>query len=358
MNKLMDKLKAAGSIKYASELSESAFFNKKDMITTSIPALNIALSGKVDGGLTPGITFLAGPSRHFKSLFGLLMVQAYLAKYPDAICLFVDSEFGITPEYIKSVGVPVERVLHVPVEHIEQLKFDLTKRLEGIERGDKVIVFIDSVGNLASKKEVDDALDGKSAADMTRAKQLKSLFRIITPHFTTKDIPCVVVNHTYMEQSMYPKAIMSGGTGPMYSANQVFIIGKQQNKDGKETVGYNFIINVEKSRYVKEKSKIPIEVTYEGGISKWSGLLDIAMTTGHVVKPSNGWYSKVDMETGEIESKKYRYNDTQNKDFWLPILTGKTFRDAVEKKYTVSHGAIIKEEDDVESVYEGIDAED
>lgn len=211
MSKLMDRLKAAGSIKTANILEDSVFFNKKDMITTNIPALNIALSGKIDGGLTSGITFLAGPSRHFKSLFGLIMVKAYLTKYPDAVCLFVDSEFGITPEYIKSVGIDTNRVLHVPIEHIEQLKFDLSKRLEEIERGDRVIVFIDSVGNLASKKEVEDALDGKSAADMTRAKQLKSLFRIITPHFTTKDIPCVVVNHTYMEQTMYPKAIMSGG---------------------------------------------------------------------------------------------------------------------------------------------------
>jgi len=56
-----------------------------------------------------------------------------------------------------------------------------------------------------------------------------------------------------MEQALYPKTIMSGGTGPMYSANTVFFIGKQQEKDGTEVVGYNFIINVEKSRYVREK---------------------------------------------------------------------------------------------------------
>lgn len=358
MSKLMDRLKAAGSIKTANILEDSVFFNKKDMITTNIPALNIALSGKIDGGLTSGITFLAGPSRHFKSLFGLIMVKAYLTKYPDAVCLFVDSEFGITPEYIKSVGIDTNRVLHVPIEHIEQLKFDLSKRLEEIERGDRVIVFIDSVGNLASKKEVEDALDGKSVADMTRARQLKSLFRIITPHFTTKDIPCVVVNHTYMEQTMYPKAIMSGGTGPMYSANQVFIIGKQQEKDGTELTGYNFIINVEKSRYVREKSKIPIEVSFEGGISKWSGLLDIALETGYVVKPSNGWYSKIDSSTGEVEDKKFRKSDTNTKDFWMPLLTNKQFREAVENMYMVSHGDIMKHDDTVEDVYDNIVEDD
>ena len=345
MSDLLNRIKKAGSIKLAEKLSESTLFYDKDMIPTDIPALNIALSGKLSGGLSPGLTILAGPSKHFKSMFGLMMVKAYLNTYTDSVCLFMDSEFGITPEYIKSVGIDTDRVLHVPIEHIEQLKFDLVKRLEEIKRGDKVIIFIDSIGNLASKKEVDDALDEKSVTDMTRAKTLKSLFRIITPHFTTKDLPCVVVNHTYMEQTMYPKAIMSGGTGPMYSANQVFIIGKQQEKEGTEIVGYNFIINVEKSRYVKEKSKIPVSVSFNGGISKWSGLLELALESGHVIKPSNGWYAKVDVETGEVEEKKYRLKDTDTKDFWLPIVTSKSFNDFVQSKYQIAHGDIIKDED-------------
>lgn len=340
---LMDRLKKAGSVKTADVLSNSSFFNAKDMIDTNIPALNIALSGSLEGGLTPGLTIIAGPSRHFKSMFGLLMVKAYLSKYQDAVCLFLDSEFGITPDYISSVGIDTNRVLHVPIEHIEQLKFDISKRLEEINRGDHVIVFIDSIGNLASKKEVDDAADEKSVADMSRAKQIKSLFRIITPHFTTKDIPCLVVNHTYMEQALYPKTIMSGGTGPMYSANTVFFIGKQQEKEGTEVVGYNFIINVEKSRYVREKSKIPVTVKHDGGISRWSGLLDMAIESGHVVKPSNGWYSRVDKETGEIEEKKFRIKDTDTKEFWMPILTTKSFHDWVKETYQVSNGAIISD---------------
>ena len=180
---------------------------------------------------------------------------------------------------------------------------------------------------------------------------------MVTPHLTLKDIPMVVVNHTYKTLELYSKDVVGGGTGSYYSADNIFILGRQQEKDGKETVGYNFIINVEKSRYVKEKSKIPIEVTYEGGISKWSGLLDIAMITGHVVKPSNGWYSRVDMDTGEIEDKKHRYESTQTKDFWMPILTSKTFQAAVEKLYTVSHGSIIKEEDSVSEVLAAIEDE-
>jgi hypothetical protein len=217
-------------------------------------------------------------------------------------------------------------------------------QINNIERGDHVLICIDSVGNLASKKEVDDALEGKSVADMTRAKQMKSLFRMITPHLTIKDIPMVVVNHTYSEIGLFPKQIVSGGTGIYYSASNIFIIGRQQEKDGTDVVGYNFIINVEKSRFVREKSKIPVEVTFEGGISTWSGLLDVAIEGTFVVKPYNGWYSKVDMKTGEVEEKKYRVKDTYTKEFWMPILQSKAFRDYIEGRYKVASIDIVGEE--------------
>ena len=154
----------------------------------------------------------------------------------------------------------------------------------------------------------------------------------------------IVVNHTYKTMELYAKDIVGGGTGSYYSADNIFIIGRQQEKEGTEVIGYNFIINVEKSRYVKEKSKIPVTVSFNGGISKWSGLLDIALESGHVIKPSNGWYSKVDVETGEVEEKKFREKDTDTKDFWIPILKQKSFQQFVEDKYRVASGSIMQTE--------------
>jgi RecA/RadA recombinase len=338
----LDKIKKNSSVKESAILSKSKFFTNKDMITTSVPIINVALSGKLDGGLTPGLTMWAGPSKHFKTAFSLLMAKSYLDKYKDAALLFYDSEFGTPQSYFDSFGIDTNRVLHTPLTDIEQLKHDIMQQLTQLERGDKLIIVVDSIGNLASKKEVDDAVEGKSVADMSRAKQVKSLFRMVTPHLNLKDIPMVVVNHTYMEIGMFPKAIVGGGTGSYYSADNIFIIGRQQEKEGTEVVGYNFIINVEKSRYVKEKSKIPVTVSFDGGISRWSGLLDIAVESGHVIKPSNGWYSKVDKETGEIEEKKYRIKDTDTKDFWLPIITSKSFQTYVEEKYRVASAEIMQ----------------
>jgi RecA/RadA recombinase len=332
---LLEKLKKNSTIKETEILEKSKFFSKKDMIQTSVPMMNVALSGSLEGGLTPGLTVFAGPSKHFKTAFSLLLAKSYLEKYEDSVVLFYDSEFGSPQSYFDSFGIDTSRVLHTPITDIEQLKFDVMSQINNVERGDHVIIIVDSVGNLASKKEVDDALEGKSVADMTRAKQMKSLFRMITPHLTIKDIPMVVVNHTYSEIGLYPKQIVSGGTGIYYSADNIFIIGRQQEKDGTEVVGYNFIVNVEKSRFVKEKSKIPVEVSFDGGISRWSGLLDVALEGGFVVKPSNGWYSL------KGDEKKYRLKDTYTKDFWMPVLTNKDFRSYIENRYQVAGGSIM-----------------
>jgi RecA/RadA recombinase len=344
---VLDKLKKSSTIKESSILSKSQFFTEKDMIQTDVPMVNVALSGNLDGGLTPGLTMFAGPSKHFKTAFALLMASAYMKKYKDAVVLFYDSEFGTPQSYFDTFNIDTDRVLHTPITDVEQLKHDLMNQLQSIEKNDRVIIILDSIGNLASKKEVDDATEGKSVADMSRAKQIKSLFRMITPHLTLKDVPMIVVNHTYKEIGMYPKDIVGGGTGSYYSADTIWILGRQQDKDGTELVGYNFIINVEKSRYVREKSKIPVTVSFDGGINKWSGLMDIALEGNFVAKPSNGWYAKVDQATGEILEKK-RFADTQTEDFWKDIIVDNKFKEFVRKKYEITYSNIMGDDNILE----------
>ena len=333
---IMDKLKKNSKLKNTEVLSESKFFNEKDMVPTDVPMINVALSGSVDGGLTPGLTVLAGPSKHFKTSFALLMAGAYMKKYPDSVMLFYDSEFGSPQNYFQQFDIDTSRVLHTPITNVEELKFDLIGQLENLDRGDKVIVVIDSIGNLASKKEMEDALNEKSVADMSRAKALKGLFRMATPYLAMKDISLLAVNHTYMEIGLFPKAIVGGGTGIYYSADNIWIIGRQQDKKGSEIQGYHFVINVEKSRYVKEKSKIPITVSWDGGVRSYSGLLDVAVAGGYVTKPSNGWYQQANGPNGE-EFGKVRFDQTLEKQFWDPIFADTDFKEFVKKQYSIGY---------------------
>ncbi len=349
MSSLMEKLAKNSTIKATSNIMDSKVFGKKEMSPTPVPMVNVALSGRIDGGLTPGLLMLAGPSKHFKSAFALLMAAAYQKKYPEAVVLFYDSEFGTPQSYFESFDVDMDRVIHTPITDVEQLKFDIMQQLDGLDKKDKVCIVIDSIGNLASKKEVEDAMSGKSVADMSRAKQMKSLFRMVTPHLNLKDIPLVAVNHTYKEIGLYPKDIVSGGTGAYYSADAIWIIGRQQEKVDKEIAGYHFIINIEKSRHVREKAKIPVSVTFEGGISKWSGLMDVAEAGGYIVKPKVGWYEAVDPSTGEVLcDKMMRAKEiADNKEFWLMMFEKTDIATFIKEKYTMATKSLLEDDSEM-----------
>ena len=342
-DKFAKSTKLFGSGKFSKVLKK-----EKKSYDTGVYGLNLAFDGDlINGGLTQGVTCLAGKSKSFKTLFGLISCKAYLDAHPDAHMLFYDSEGGASQEYFESVGIDVDRVIYMPVMNIEELKFDLTTKMQEIresyeeakneEDKPRFVVFVDSIGNLASIKEVKDAMSDNPAADMgTRAKALKALFRIITPYFDRCEMAMIAIMHTYDEMASMgaPKQIMSGGNGPMYSSNNVFIVGKQQIKEGKDIIGWQFILNIEKSRTIREKCKIPFEVLYGIGLDKYSGLLDIAIATGHVIKPKMGWYTRPNVEN----DKSWRRKDASCSTFWDPVLADQTFLDAVKSMYCLSGG--------------------
>lgn len=138
------------------------------------------------------------------------------------------------------------------------------------------------------------------------------------------------------EHYVLKNGVVTHNTGGVYSSNTIWIITKSQEKDGGDLIGFTFTINIEKSRTVIEKSKIPLTVTFEGGINKYSGLLELAMQSGHVVKPSNGWYQLVDKETGELIGGKVRHVDTQSEEFLGVVLKSKSFEKFVKDTYQLN----------------------
>ena len=336
MNKLMDKLVKIGSVTGASIMSDSKFFNAKAMVASPLPILNIAFSGDVNGGFTPGVNLFCGESKTFKSMLALYCLKAYLDKYDDALGILYDTEYGITPDAIMAFGIDAARIIHIPVEHIEELKFDFIKKLENISRGDHVFFLVDSIGQISSKKEFDDTHEEKSTVDMSRAKSLRSLMRLITIQLVKKELPCIMINHVYVEigGGPYSKTVIPGGTSMTYSSNNIFIITKSQEKDKEgDLEGWKFTINIHKSRYVKEKSKLPFRVLYDGGIQKYSGMLEIALDGNFVKKPKVGWYAMVDQETGELSDKNFRAKDFETDDLAGKLLATQKFKDYVNNTF-------------------------
>ena len=148
-----------------------------------------------------------------------------------------------------------------------------------------------------------------------------------TPYLTMKNIPLIAINHTYKEIGLFPKDIVGGGTGIYYSADNIWILGRQQEKQGTEVVGYNFVINVEKSRYVKEKSKIPIGVSWKG---VFRSIVVFSMSLLLVVMLLNlltVGIKKLTQLQNEVIGNKVRTKDTLSAEFWEPVFETTNFAD-------------------------------
>lgn len=335
---LKDRIKANSTIKETALITESKILKNLEFVQTPIPIFNIALSGDVDGGFSSGLTQFAGPSKHFKTLFSLILAKTYMDKYPDSFLLLYISEFGQPIAYFDALHMDKSRIILAPIVDVEQLKSELMNQIEKFERGDKVFIMIDSIGNLASRKETEDALKDHAVADMTRAKALKSLFRMIGIRLTLKDIPMVIVNHTYQTLEIFSKQVVGGGTGTVYNSDNIFLVGRQKEEEGDEHSGYNFTLTVEKSRFVKERSKFDVTVTFDKGVNRWSGLLEEAVDLKFVEK----------LKTKPITYRIPNYEETftekatNTEVFWERIITKPEFKEAIRKKYQLASNELLE----------------
>lgn len=348
-NPLLEKFLKNTSLKYAKPLNTSILTEEAEMVETDVPALNIAFSGRLDGGFPTGFHQIVGPSKHFKTSFGLVAVASFLKKYDEGVVLFFDSEFGASMKYFENFGITEElreRIIHLPFENLEALKFEIVKQLDIIERGNKVMIFVDSIGLAASKKEIDDALAEKSSQDMTRAKQLSSIARMITPVLSIKQIPCIVINHVYKTQEMFAKDVVSGGTKLELASQNILLISRAKEKDSDNNVsGYTFTIKIMKSRFAKEETKVPVTVSWDGGIHKWSGLSEIASEFGVIqeirIGRSKGYsFTRKDGSELQVKDSEVDKNDA----FWMAVIDESNFRNLIEREYTVSKATLGEEE--------------
>lgn len=289
----------------ASILQESRFYQETEIEDMQMPfrikMLNVAMSGKTDGGLTPGILMICGESKTFKTGFMLEGALAFQRKHPDGVILFYDSEKGAPIKYFKIRGIDMSRILHTPIFNIEELKFDLMRQLKMVQEN-KVpcMVMVDSIGMLASTKEVQNAEDENSAADMTRARELNSLMRIITPYIAFNDIPVILINHGYTSMDGKGTYTVSGGKKIYLACDDNWIVTRQQDGSTADLKGYWFTVTIDKSRLCREKTRISINCTFEDGINENSGLFEEACECG--MAKSGAWCKLMDFETGELST--------------------------------------------------------
>jgi len=284
-NFLKDIIKETGN-EYASLVSDGVEAGDVDsFIDTGSYIFNALLSGSLYGGLPANkITALAGESATGKTFFLMGIVKNFLDSNPDAGVIYFESESAITKQMVVDRGIDSERMVILPVTTVQEFRTQSLKVLDTyLMKADKrpMLMCLDSLGMLSTTKEVEDTSSGKETRDMTRAQVLKAAFRVLTLKLGKAKIPMIITNHTYdVVGSMFPTKEMGGGSGLKYAASSIVYLSKKKEKDGTEVIGNIIHCKNHKSRLTQENKMVDVRLTYNKGLDKYYGLLDLALKYG------------------------------------------------------------------------------
>ena len=275
-----EMVKAAGN-EYANLSGEIE--NVDSFIDTGSYIFNALLSGSLYGGLPQNkITALAGESATGKTFFLMGMVKNFLDANSNGCVYYFESESAITKQMIIDRGINPDRMKLMPVVTVQQFRTQVVNMLNlylETEESKRPPIFfcLDSLGMLSTTKEIEDTAQGKETRDMTRAQVLKAAFRVLTLKLGKAKVPMVVTNHTYdVVGSMFPQKEMGGGSGLKYAASSIVYLSKKKEKDGTEVIGNIIHCKNHKSRLTVENKMVDVRLTYDKGLDKYYGLLDIA----------------------------------------------------------------------------------
>ena len=280
---LKDIIKETGN-EYASLVADGVEAGDTDtFIDTGSYIFNALLSGSIHGGLPSNkITAIAGESATGKTFFLMGIVKNFLDANPDSGVVYFESESAITKQMVIDRGIDPDRMVIVPVTTVQEFRTQAIRVLDRYLQDDvnirkPLFLCLDSLGMLSTTKEVEDTADGKETRDMTRAQVLKAAFRVLTLKLGKAKVPMVVTNHTYdVVGSMFPQKEMGGGSGLKYAASSIVYLSKKKEKDGAEVIGNIVHCKNHKSRLTIENKMVDVRLTYDKGLDKYYGLLDIA----------------------------------------------------------------------------------
>lgn len=250
-------------------------------IDTGCYLLNAVVSGSIYKGIPANkITAIAGEEATGKTFVALGICKSHLDKDSKATVIYFDTEAAVTKEMLEDRDIDSKRVMIVQPKTIQQFRVQALKILDAYEAQTKkypMIMVLDSLGMMSTTKEIEDTADGKETRDMTKAQVLKGTFRVLTLRLATADVPLIVTNHVYDVIGSYvPMQEMGGGSGLKYSASSIIFLASSKDKDGTDVVG-NFIkVKMNKSRLTKPNTVVKLKLSYQTGLDKYYGLLELA----------------------------------------------------------------------------------
>jgi len=276
----------------AAEGKSSAEFS--GTIDTGSYILNAALSGSLYGGVPNNkITAFAGEAATGKTFFVLGVMSQFLKTNPDGGVIYFDTESAVTNEMMQQRGIDTQRVVKSEPESIQRFRHTSLQVLDNyleqpLDERRPFLMVLDSLGQLSSSKELEDTAEGKETRDMTKAQVLKATFRVLNLKLAKAGIPLIVTNHTYDVVGSYvPTKEMSGGSGLKYSASTIVMLSKSKERDGKDIVGNIIKARMQKSRLSRENKLVEVLLTYDKGLDRYYGLIELGESAGVFKKVAN-----------------------------------------------------------------------
>ena len=321
----------------ASDGSGSAEFG--GFIDTGSYTLNAVLSGSLYGGVPDNkVTAFAGESATGKTYFVLGVVKSYLDRNPEAGVVYYDTEAAVTKAMMEERGIDTRRVILAEPDTIQKFKTHALKMIdmyekEPVDKRPPMMFVLDSLGLLSTSKEMEDSLEGKDVRDMTKSQIIKAAFRVLTLKLAKVKIPLLVTNHVYEVIGSYvPTKELGGGTGLKYAASTIAMLSKRKEKDGDGDVVGNIVrIKMYKSRLSKENSQVEVLLTYDKGLDRYYGLLELAEKYEIIKKVS----TRFEMPDGKkVFGKEIRQNPTA---YFTEEIMAK-LEECAKKEY--SYGAV------------------
>jgi RecA/RadA recombinase len=262
----------------ASVVSAGIVGDCSTFVDTGSYSLNALLSGSLYGGVPSNkITCLAGSESVGKTFLALSIAKNYLEQEKNNIIVYFESEGALTSDMIKDRGLDPDRIIVCPVSTVEEFRTQCVRIIDNMDSDYNLMLFLDSLGNLSTMKEMGDVASGSDKRDMTRAPMIRGTFRTLALKLARKNIPLIITNHTYDSiGSMFPKKEISGGGGIKYAASVIVTMAKRKFKDGTEVLGNIVKAKLVKGRMTKEESVMEFLLDYETGLDKYYGLIALA----------------------------------------------------------------------------------
>lgn len=216
---LVKSILKATKNEYGSIVSDGIVGDLCGFISTGSYSLNALISGSIYGGIPSNkVTAIAGPSGVGKTFYVLQTIKSFLDADPENEVAYFESESALTKKMLEDLKIDTSRIAFLPVTTIQQFRFQALKVLETYEASygvgstdPKILMVLDSLGNLSTTKEVTDMAEGKETLDMTRAKLIRGAFRVLTLKMGVLNVPLLITNHTYDTIDMFSKRVMGGG---------------------------------------------------------------------------------------------------------------------------------------------------